>query len=80
MCDYTVNPKNADTTVQFGTGKWSITDMYNTPFTLDELVKTLETINTFKEKYPNDDTIQNFEEIVRDEICQMFGGTVLDNE
>ncbi len=58
--------------------KWSVEDIYSSEFTVDSLVKTLEVIDIFKRKYPNDETIQDFEEIVRDEICQLFGGTVLD--
>lgn len=60
--------------------KWSIKDLYETEFTLDSLVETLQVLDIFKRKYPNDETVQDFEEIVRDEICMMFGGTVLDVE
>lgn len=58
--------------------KWNIKDVYASEFTLDELVKTLDVIDIFKRKYPNDETVQNFEDIVRDEICQLFGGTTID--
>ena len=58
--------------------KWNIQDVYASEFTLDELVKTLDVIDIFKRKYPNDETVQNFEDIVRDEICQLFGGTTID--
>lgn len=76
---YTVNTNdnNVSTTMDTKEKKWSIMDMYNTEFTLEGLVKTLDILDTFKRKYPNDETIQDFEEIVRDEICQLFGGTVL---
>ena len=58
--------------------KWNIKDVYASEFTLDGLVKTLDVIDIFKRKYPNDETVQNFEDIVRDEICQLFGGTTID--
>ena len=58
--------------------KWNIQDVYASEFTLDGLVKTLDVIDIFKRKYPNDETIQNFEDIVREEICQIFGGTTID--
>ena len=58
--------------------KWNIQDVYASEFTLDGLVKTLGVIDIFKRKYPNDETVQNFEDIVRDEICQLFGGTTID--
>lgn len=60
--------------------KWNIKDVYASEFTLDGLVKTLDVIDIFKRKYPNDETVQNFEDIVRDEICQLFGGSILDFE
>ena len=58
--------------------KWNIQDVYASEFTLDGLVKTLDVIDIFKRKYPNDEIVQNFEDIVRDEICQLFGGTTID--
>ena len=60
--------------------KWNIQDVYASEFTLDGLVKTLDVIDIFKRKYPNDETVQNFEDIVRDEVCQLFGGSILNFE
>ena len=60
--------------------KWNIKDIYSTEFTLDSLVRTLDVIDIFKRKYPNDETVQGFEDIVRDEICQLFGGSILNFE
>ena len=57
---------------------WSINNVYKNEFTIDSLMTTLEVVNIFKRKYPNDETIQNFEDIVREEICQIFGGTTID--
>ena len=56
---------------------WSINNVYKNEFTIDSLMTTLEVVNIFKRKYPNDETIQNFEDIVREEICQIFGGTTI---
>ena len=82
--DYKVNRSQFVTTStaddQAEEKKWSVRDLYETEFNLDSLVKTLDVLDTFKRKYPNDDTIQDFEEIVRDEICQLFGGTILNVE
>jgi hypothetical protein len=58
--------------------KWNIYDLYKSEFTVDNLVRTLEVIDMFKRKYPNDETIKDFEDIVREEICQLFGGTTID--
>lgn len=52
--------------------------MYENDFIIDSLVRTLEVLDTFKRKYPNDETIGDFEDIVREEICQMFGGSTID--
>lgn len=60
--------------------QWNIQDVYASEFTLDSLVRTLDVIDIFKRKYPNDDIVQNFEDIVRDEICQLFGGSILNLE
>lgn len=57
--------------------EWSFDNVYKNDFTIDSLVRTLEVLDTFKRKYPNDETIQNFEDIVREEICQIFGGTTI---
>ena len=57
---------------------WSINNVYKNEFTIDGLMTTLKMLNVFKIKYPNDETVQNFEDIVREEICQIFGGTTID--
>ena len=81
--EYTVNTNdsNVSNTLENNESKeWSLDNVYKTEFTLDGLVKTLEVLDAFKRKYPNDDTIRDFEDIVREEICQMFGGTTIDIE
>ena len=77
----TVDVDDCDSSSGEGTKrKWNIKDIYSTEFTLDSLVRTLDVIDIFKRKYPNDETVQDFEDIVRDEICQLFGGSILDFE
>lgn len=82
--DYKVNNDHfvSTSTVDNGTEekKWNLEDFYKSEFTVDALVRTLEVIDIFKRKYPNDETVQDFEDIVRDEICQLFGGTILNIE
>lgn len=58
--------------------EWSFDNVYRNDFTIDSLVRTLEVLDIFKRKYPNDETIRDFEDIVREEICQMFGGSTID--
>lgn len=69
--------ENVTTTVETPQNdKWSIEKMYESEFSIQELVKTLEVVAVFRKKYPNDETVQDFENIVRDEICQIFGGNI----
>ena len=73
-----INNFNMSSILENNKGKtWSINNVYKNEFTIDSLMTTLEVVNIFKRKYPNDETIQNFEDIVREEICQIFGGTTI---
>ena len=58
--------------------EWSFDNVYKNDFTIDSLVRTLEVLDTFNRKDPTDETIRDFEDIVREEICQMFGGSTID--
>lgn len=74
-----INNFNMSSILENNKGKtWSINNVYKNEFTIDSLMTTLDVIDIFKRKYPNDETIQNFEDIVREEICQIFGGTTID--
>lgn len=76
-----LNSQNVSTTAEQDKKElqWSINDVYQNELSLDSLMRTLEVLDTFKRKYPDDETIKRFENIVRNEICMMFGGT-LDSE
>ena len=75
--DYKVNPNdtNVSTTAEVKLN-WDLSYVYQNEFTLDSLLKTLEVIGAFKRKYPNDDIVEKFEIIIRNEICMMFGGSL----
>ena len=74
-----INNFNMSSILENNKGKtWSINNVYKNEFTIDSLMTTLEVLDIFKRKYPNDETIQNFEDIIREEICQIFGGTTID--
>ena len=74
-----INNFNMSSILENNKGKtWSINNVYKNEFTIDSLMMTLEVLDIFKRKYPNDETIQNFEDIIREEICQIFGGTTID--
>lgn len=72
------NPNVSNTLENNEINEWSFDNVYKNDFTIDSLVRTLEVLDTFKRKYPNDETIRDFEDIVREEICQMFGGSTID--
>ena len=40
------------------------------------MVNAIDVFETLKEKYPNDDYIDGAIEILRQEICLMFGGSI----
>lgn len=49
------------------------------PVSVNDLVQAIEVFVCLKNKYPNDENVDLAIEILRDEICQMFGGTIYDN-
>ena len=59
--------------------RWNIDRLGNSEFTIDELINFLVVIDKFKRKYPNDDIPVNMEDVVREEICNIFGGTTLED-
>lgn len=57
--------------------KWNLKrDLYDAELTVDELMKAIYVFDRLHNKYPNDDTIATAIEILRDEVCQMFGGSI----
>lgn len=78
--DYEVNKNgfNISTTMDSYTEekKWSIEELEKSDFQIEELVICLHIIDRFKKKYPNDDIPVDMEELVRDEICRIFGGSL----
>jgi len=72
---YKVNKENSNVSTT-----WSIEKLYETALTVENLVDTLKVVDALKKKYPKDDTIAAFDEVVREELCNMFGGTLNDEE
>ena len=57
--------------------KWNLKrDLYDAELTVEELVNAIYVFDRLQHKYPNDDTIATAIEILRDEVCQMFGGSI----
>lgn len=57
--------------------KWSLdNDVFGAQLTVDEMVNAINVFEVLKKKYPNDDIIDTAIEILREEICLMFGGRI----
>ena len=56
---------------------WSLrTDFYKSDLTIEEIVSAIRVFESLQEKYPNDDVIATSIDILRDEVCNMFGGSI----
>lgn len=60
--------------------KWSLDDVFKSELTPEHLIDTLKVTDALKRKYPNDEIITDFEEVIRNEICMMFGGSIYDEK
>ena len=57
--------------------KWSLEkDVLLANLTVDEMMSAIKVFEILKEKYPNDEYIDSAIEILREEICLMFGGSI----
>ena len=50
--------------------------VYEAKPAVDDMVNAIDVFETLKEKYPNDEYIDGAIEILRQEICLMFGGSI----
>jgi hypothetical protein len=50
--------------------------VYSAELSVDELINSIRVFEVLKGKYPNDEFIDGAIEVLRDEICKMFGGTI----
>ena len=60
---------------------WNLKNyVYTADLTVNEIVDAINVLEVLKTKYPNDETIAFAIEILRDEICRMFGGSIYNDE
>lgn len=60
---------------------WNLKNyVYTADITVNEIVDAINVLEVLKTKYPNDETIAFVIEILRDEICHMFGGSIYNDE
>ena len=50
--------------------------VYSADISVDEIINTIRVFEILKEKYPNDELIDDAIELLRNEICNMFGGNI----
>ena len=56
---------------------WSLrTDFYKSDLTIEEIVSAIRVFESLQDKYPNDDIIATSIDILREEACKMFGGSI----
>ena len=80
--EYKIDPNdpNVSTTAGPQTDKereWDfLKDYYESNIPMESLISALNLTAEFKEMYPGDETVIQFEKLVRHTICKMFGGTL----
>ena len=71
------NNENTNITIEdYKFNKWDENNLYGREYSVESLIETLRVVQAFKRKYPNDEFVLGFDEILRDEICKMFGGSI----
>lgn len=56
---------------------WSLrTDFYKSDLSIEEIVGSIRVLEILQDKYPNDNIIATSIDILRDEACKMFGGSI----
>lgn len=57
--------------------KWTLKEnVLNADLTISEMIDAIEILEVLQSKYPNDETIESTIEILREEICNCFGGSI----
>ena len=60
---------------------WSLkNNVFNADFSVDDIINSIRLFEILKNKYPNDELIDGSIEVLRNEICNMFGGSIYFNE
>lgn len=60
---------------------WNLKEyVYKSDLSVEAMINAIDVFETLKAKYPNDETIAGAIEILRDEICIMFGGSIYHDE
>ena len=80
--EYNIDPNNPNVSTTAGpqTGKekeWDLLkDYYESNSPIESLISALNLTAEFKNMYPDNKTVIQFEKLVRHTICKMFGGSI----
>ena len=56
---------------------WSLNNnVYCSEFTVEELINAIRVFEVLKTKYPNNEIITDSIELLRNEACNIFGGSI----
>lgn len=59
---------------------WNLKNyVYNADLSVDEMTNAIHVFETLKVKYPNDEFVNGAIDILRNEICKMYGGSICDS-
>lgn len=60
---------------------WNLkTNVYAADLSVDAMTDAIEVFEVLKTKYPNDENVVTAIEILRNEICMMYGGSIFFDE
>ena len=61
--------------------KWSLNNnVYRSEISIEEYLNSIRLFEVLRSRYPNDELFDEVIEVLRDEICKMFGGTIYISE
>ena len=60
---------------------WNLKNfVYKSDLSVDEITSAIRVFEILKIKYPNDELMDDVIDLLRDEICKMYGGTIYTDE
>lgn len=54
--------------------------VYNADLSVEEMTNAIRVFEVLQVKYPNDEFVDNAIDILRNEICMMYGGSIYNDD
>lgn len=54
--------------------------VYNADLSVEEMTNAIHVFEVLQVKYPNDEFVDSAIDILRNEICMMYGGSIYDDD